>query len=82
MKKTRQTASIGMVFRLAGAGVLFAFAAFLTPFAAHAESDLDAYLRGKMFRMWVNDDADIADGEDDFVDIPNQSNADCNSKKH
>ena len=44
----------------------------------HAESDLDAYLRGKVFRMWVNDDADKSDSEDDPVDIPKQSNADCN----
>lgn len=77
MKKPRQTAFIGVVSRLAGAGLLFALAAILSPLVARAESDLDAYLRGKMFRMWVNDDADIADGEDDFVDIPNQSNADC-----
>ena len=45
---------------------------------ACAESDLDAYLRGKVFRMWVNDDADKSDSEDDPVDIPKQSNADCN----
>ena len=43
-----------------------------------AESDLDAYMRGKVFRMWVNDDADKSDSEEDPVDIPKQSNADCN----
>ena len=44
---------------------------------AYAETDLDAYMRGKMFRMWVNDDADKSDAESDPVDIPKQSNADC-----
>ena len=43
-----------------------------------AESDLDAYMRGKVFRMWVNDDADKSDSEEEPVDIPKQSNADCN----
>ena len=43
---------------------------------AFAESDLDAYMRGKMFRMWVNDDADKSDNEESPVDIPKQSNAD------
>lgn len=46
--------------------------------AANAESDLDAYMRGKVFRMWVNDDADNSDAETGPVDIPGQSNADCN----
>lgn len=50
----------------------------LSAFVACAESDLDAYLRGKIFRMWVNDDADKSDFEEDPVDIPKQSNADCN----
>ncbi len=50
----------------------------LSAFVACAESDLDAYLRGKIFRMWVNDDADKSDLEEDPVDIPKQSNADCN----
>ena len=57
-----------------------ALAAILAMFSgrvSYAESDLDAYLRGKTFRMWVNDDADISDAEDDFVDVPKQSNADC-----
>lgn len=40
------------------AATLLAFAAILPPLAASAESDLDAYMRGKMFRVWVNDDAD------------------------
>ena len=44
---------------------------------AYAESDLDAYMRGKKLRMWVNDDADKSDAESDPVDIPKQSNADC-----
>ena len=44
---------------------------------ASAETDLDAYMRGKMFRMWVNDDADESDSETDPVDVPKQSNADC-----
>ncbi len=78
MKKTRQTAFIGVVSRLAGAGMLFAFAAVASPLAVRAESDLDAYMRGKMFRMWVNDDADKSDSETNPVDIPKQSNADCN----
>ena len=56
--------------------MLFVFAAVL-PFAARAESGLDAYMRGKVFRMWVNDDADKSDSEEDPVDIPKQSNADC-----
>ena len=37
---------------------------------ARAESDLDAYMRGKVLRMWVNDDADKSDSEEDPVDIP------------
>ena len=45
---------------------------------AYAESDLDAYMRGKKLRMWVNDDADKSDSEENPVDIPKQSNADCN----
>ena len=39
---------------------LLAFAAILLPLAASAERDLAAYMRGKMFRMWVNDDAEGA----------------------
>lgn len=50
----------------------------LLAFAAYGESDLDAYMRGKIFRMWVNDDADKSDSVEDPVDIPKQSNADCN----
>ena len=44
---------------------------------AYAETDLDAYMRGKKLRMWVNDDADKSDSETNPVDIPKQSNADC-----
>ena len=44
---------------------------------AYAETDLDAYMRGKKLRMWVNDDADKSDSEANPVDIPKQSNADC-----
>ena len=39
------------------AGFLLTFAAVLPTLSASAESDLAAYMRGKMFRMWVNDDA-------------------------
>ena len=46
MKKTRQTASVGMVSRLAGAGMLFAFAAFLTPLAACAEKSNVFFIHG------------------------------------
>ena len=35
-----------------------------------AESDLDAYMRGKVFRMWVNDDADKSDSEEDPLGPP------------
>ena len=42
-----------------------------------AESDLDAYMRGKVFRMWVNDDADVSDTEENPNDVPKQANADC-----
>ena len=60
------------------AGFLLTFAAVLPTLSASAESDLDAYMRGKIFRMWVNDDADKSDSETNPVDIPKQSNADCN----
>ena len=50
----------------------------LSALCVFAESDLEAYMRGKVFRMWVNDDADKSDSEEDPVDIPKQSNADCN----
>ncbi len=60
-------------------GKTLAFAlALCAGVGAYAESDLDAYLRGKVFRMWVNDDADKSDSEEAPVDIPKQSNADCN----
>ncbi len=60
-------------------GKILAFAlALCAGVGAYAESDLDAYLRGKVFRMWVNDDADKSDSEEEPVDIPKQSNADCN----
>lgn len=59
------------------AATLLLFAAVLSALAARAECDLDAYMRGKMFRMWVNDDADKFDSEEAPVDIPKQSNADC-----
>ena len=71
---------VAEVARLAKTGA-FIFAltlALLGNLDAYAESDLDAYLRGKVFRMWVNDDADESDSQDDPVDIPKQSNADCN----
>jgi len=59
-------------------GKILAFAlALCAGVGAYAESDLDAYLRGKAFRMWVNDDADESDSETDPVDVPKQSNADC-----
>ena len=60
--------------------LLFALISALTVLGgvdAVAESDLDAYLRGKTFRMWVNDDADKSDTEDEPVDVPKQSDADC-----
>ena len=55
---------------------LFASALFCVDDAC-AETDFEAYMRGKMFRMWVNDDADESDSETDPVDVPMQSNADC-----
>lgn len=55
--------------------------AMLGGVGAFAESDLDAYMGGKVFRMWVNDDADKSDSEDDPVDIPKQSNADCKDNR-
>lgn len=45
--------------------------------SVYAESDLDAYMRGKVFRMWVNDDADDSDDAEEPVDIPKRSNGDC-----
>ena len=63
------------------AGIPFAVAFVLTlvaGIATYAETDLDAYMRGKKLRMWVNDDADKSDSEDAPVDIPKQSSADCN----
>ena len=61
-------------------GISFAVAfvlTFVAGIATYAETDLDAYMRGKKLRMWVNDDADKSDSESDPVDIPKQSNADC-----
>ena len=46
------------------AATLLLFAVVVPPFAARAECDLDAYMRGKMFGIWVNDDADKFDSEE------------------
>ena len=66
MKRAEKRLSIVLVYAL----VLF-FAV-----GASAGSDLSAYMRGKRLRMWVNDDADVSDSEEDPNDVPKQSNAD------
>lgn len=65
MKRAEKRLSIVLVYAL----VLF-FAV-----GASAGSDLSAYMRGKRLRMWVNDDADVSDSEEDPNDVPKQSNA-------
>ncbi len=75
MEQIQQQPSQQICRRLAV--TILAFVAILPLHTVRAESDFGAYMRGKMFRMWVNDDADKSDLESAPVDIPKQSNADC-----